>query len=259
LASNSTTDSTYTYVHTNSNGLYADGIYSYSAGFVSGDGHYGAPGQLLVPTPFTLGNTSISPATFTADKVIAFNFHAGIYRTETRHSTADGWGTIITPSDTFTNVLRIKTKITSYDSIYLPAIIGQSPAPSYDTSYEYMWVQNVDSIGQIMTINTTKDSTTITSASYNYNLRKSINGVASITNDKKFSIYPNPTSSELQIATVNNESYSYTVINLLGVQMLTGKAIGNTKLAVSSLPNGNYFIQINQNNKLINQRFVVKH
>jgi hypothetical protein len=41
--------------------------------------------------------------------------------------------------------------------------------------------------------------------------------------------------------------------------MLTGKAIGNTKLAVSSLPNGNYFIQINQNNKLINQRFVVKH
>jgi hypothetical protein len=257
LATNSATDSIYTYIHTNSNGLYADGLYSYSAGLVSGDGHYSAPGQLLIPTPFTMGNTSVSSAVFTADKTIALIFHAGIYRTETRNSIADGWGTIITPMDTFTNVLRIKTKITSYDSIYLPAIIGPSPAPSYDTSYEYMWVQNVDSIGQIMTINTTKDSTTITDVTYNYKYRKTINGIASV-NNSRFNIFPNPTSSELQIATSNHEPYTFVIFNILGEQQQVGKAIGNTKISVSNLSNGNYFIQINQNNKIINQHFVVK-
>lgn len=261
LAFDSPTDSIYTYLHTNSNGLYADGVYSYQSGLVSGDAHYTNGGQLMLPTPFSMGSTNVSPAVFSAVKTVLVVFQAGIYRTETRSSIADAWGTIITPSDTFNNVLRIKTKITSYDSIFLPAILGQAPAPSYDTAYEYSWVQNVDSIGQIMTITTGKDSTTINDATYNYKTRKSINGISNIKANSSFNVYPNPANDYLNIQLDKQPLTSYQLIvsDILGRKLINkteNKQL--TSIDVKSLNSGTYFLQIIENGKTTARKFVVK-
>jgi hypothetical protein len=261
LAYDSPVDSIYTYMHTNANGLYIDGIYSYKAGLVSGDGHYANGGQLVLPTPFSLGSTNVAPGVFTAVKTIAIIFTAGVYRTETRNSIADAWGTIITPSDTFTNVLRIKTKVTSYDSIFLPAIVGQAPAPSYDTAYEYTWVQNVDSIGQIMTVTTGSDSTTINGATYNYKKRKSINGINDIKSNNAFKVYPNPANDFLNIQLEKQPVNGFQVIvsDILGRKMINkteNKQL--VSLDVKSLNSGTYFLQIIQDGKTTARKFVVR-
>ncbi|MFM2224467.1 MAG: hypothetical protein RJA07_669 [Bacteroidota bacterium] len=261
LSYNSTKDSIYTFLHTNANGLYLDGIYSYKAGLVSGDGHYANGGQLVLPTPFSITNTNVSPGVFTAIKTVLVVFKAGIYRTETRNSVADGWGTIITPSDTFTNVLRIKTKVTSYDSIFLPSIIGPSPAPTFDTSYEYSWVQNIDSIGQIMTITTAKDSTTINNANYNYNKRKSnANGIAELKQQNGFSLFPNPCSNSLNINFATADKYQIIISNILGNQIF--KTEGNKQtlfIDTKDFLTGTYFLQVIQNGKTSAKKFVVNN
>ncbi|MEO5906090.1 MAG: T9SS type A sorting domain-containing protein [Saprospiraceae bacterium] len=60
---------------------------------------------------------------------------------QTRTSTVDAWGTIITPYDTFTNVIRVKSAIQHQDTLYqdsltLPINITQVEYSWYDTLYK---------------------------------------------------------------------------------------------------------------------------
>lgn len=60
---------------------------------------------------------------------------------QTRTSTVDAWGTIITPYDTFTNVIRVKSAIQHVDTLFqdsltLPINVTQVEYSWYDTLYK---------------------------------------------------------------------------------------------------------------------------
>ena len=66
-------------------------------------------------------------------------------------------------------------------------------------------------------------------------------------NKDEINIYPNPCSNLLNISNVNSENADYNISNILGLTLIEGKLTnGNSSIDVSSLPNGNYFISVNQ-------------
>ncbi|WP_310557374.1 reprolysin-like metallopeptidase [Flavobacterium sp.] len=67
-------------------------------------------------------------------------------------------------------------------------------------------------------------------------------------------LFPNPTSSILNIATVS-EKATFKIYNLLGQTILNGK-ISNSAIDVSNINTGNYIIEISDNESIITKRFV---
>ncbi|MEM6718100.1 MAG: T9SS type A sorting domain-containing protein [Bacteroidota bacterium] len=63
-------------------------------------------------------------------------------------------------------------------------------------------------------------------------------------NAKETSLYPNPTSSYLQINNLKRTA-SYKIYNMLGVQVSKGSLAPNEQIEVSTLESGMYFIQLN--------------
>ena len=67
-------------------------------------------------------------------------------------------------------------------------------------------------------------------------------GLNSIDLKSKIKVYPNPFSSKIRIENAN-ENETYQLYNEIGQNVFTGKNIENQDF--SSLPKGNYFLQIN--------------
>lgn len=85
--------------------------------------------------PLTYGRTDVSPY----DVNISIPGVAGVHQVGTRTNTVDGWGTIITPFDTF-QCLRVKSVLSEVDSINIIAVglnIG-IPLPTVT----YKWLAN---------------------------------------------------------------------------------------------------------------------
>ncbi len=85
--------------------------------------------------PLTYGRVDVSPY----DVNISVPSVAGVHQVGTRTNTVDGWGTVITPFDTF-QCLRLKSVLTEVDSINLTAL-GLSigiPLPTVT----YKWLAN---------------------------------------------------------------------------------------------------------------------
>jgi chitodextrinase len=67
-------------------------------------------------------------------------------------------------------------------------------------------------------------------------------------------VYPNPTSSVLNVTSVS-ENATYTVYNILGQSILNGK-LNNGTIDVSNFNTGNYILEVNDNNIIVSKRFV---
>jgi hypothetical protein len=76
------------------------------------------------------------------------------------------------------------------------------------------------------------------------------------TTKDAFSIYPNPTENVLNIATPTNGKYTISLFNSFGQQVYSGQANSTTQIAISSFPNGMYFVQLNINNKVQTKKIV---
>ena len=75
-------------------------------------------------------------------------------------------------------------------------------------------------------------------------------------NEVEFGVYPNPTTSVLNIVTTAN-NYEYQVINCVGQVVLSGNADGNATVNVSEL-NGVYFLKIVADGEVIVRKVTVK-
>ncbi len=75
-------------------------------------------------------------------------------------------------------------------------------------------------------------------------------------NEVEFGVYPNPTTSVLNIVTTAN-NYEYQVINCVGQVVLSGNADGNATVNVSEL-NGVYFLRIVADGEVIVRKVTVK-
>ena len=76
-------------------------------------------------------------------------------------------------------------------------------------------------------------------------------------NEVAFGIYPNPVENVMNINT-NAASYEYQLINRIGQVVISGKAEGNTKINVSEMNNGVYFLKVVANGNTSIEKVIIK-
>ena len=77
---------------------------------------------------------------------------------------------------------------------------------------------------------------------------KSANLDAAEANDVAFSVYPNPATGAIRVQGFSSvENNTYAIYNILGAQLLQGKATSN-EINISSLPKGMYLLRESANN-----------
>jgi len=178
-----------------------------------------------------------------------------------RTNLVDGWGNLTTPYGTF-DVLRIKSEVTEYDSIYVDSLgIG---FPLYREYTEYSWLGKNQKLPLLKIVSSFGGAI----ATYVDSVRSllAINNVnATATFNVK--VFPNPTSDIINITTQTNTTskiniYIYDSNGKLVAARNTGlynlgKADANLSLRELGLKNGVYFLKITNKNSLDVKRIVL--
>jgi len=89
---------------------------------------------------------------------------------------------------------------------------------------------------------------------YTVNIVATARGENNIQNEIK--LYPNPASSVINLTSVS-EKASFRILNMLGQEVLKGKIQDGT-ISVASLNDGNYIVEINDNENVSVKRFIKK-
>ncbi|GAB0156909.1 hypothetical protein CHRYSEOSP005_21760 [Chryseobacterium sp. Alg-005] len=162
----------------------------------------------------------------------------------------DGYGTVITPTGTFTNCLRIKRVRNGTQTF------PGSPPMSY-VNESYQWVN--ESVGIILSVafNTfTINGTTTTQPSLAYYTTSSLSTADLDHVENPISVYPNP-SSDLITLQSKDDIKKMNLTNAEGKLVL--KTSHSKTLNISGLPNGVYLLQGElKNGKIITKKVVKK-
>jgi len=161
----------------------------------------------------------------------------------------DGWGTVITPIDTF-QAMRVLSKITAHDSIHLDTFGGIPYAFDYNVT-EYKWY--ADNMGiPVMKITVRTGTGADTSIEYN-NKPGSHAGLTDIEASLMFvSLYPNPVNenTNLYFSLAKPSEVEINIYDVLGKNI---KNIANKEFpagfhslpfATGDMQKGIYFIRI---------------
>lgn len=190
------------------------------------------------------------------------NYNSGgmmMYRTGTTTITADGYGTLIVPSGTYTNVMRIHMVQTYKDS----ADFGGTPYIINYSNDEYLWQNNSSHISLAATFTFTT-GTTVFSQGFYKGTPVGIDEIDGVLNG--FQLFPNPASDKINIGfnLIETSGYCMKVYNSLGQIVLPivfeNDSFGSTniELDVTGLPAGIYFTElIMSDDRRISKRFVV--
>jgi hypothetical protein len=163
-----------------------------------------------------------------------------------RVNTVDGWGTVITPLGTF-QALRVKSVITSRDSVASDSLPFPIPLITTVTT-EYKWLTNGHSIPLLTATARGIGATTVVYADV---YRSTIGITESLATHGKPSVYPNPVSGKVYVATgipgANGNRVSYTLFDPTGREWLNGEQLqegGIITLHLAPLPEGLYIVRL---------------
>lgn len=81
-------------------------------------------------------------------------------------------------------------------------------------------------------------------------------GIDHFESTNSFSLSPNPTLTQLTIKTDNPTKTDYTIYDVTGRIMNTGRFNQNTTISISDFAQGNYFIQLTTNQTTTTQKFI---
>jgi hypothetical protein len=77
--------------------------------------------------------------------------------------------------------------------------------------------------------------------------------------EQLFTLFPNPTSHELNIQLNEGGSANYTLLDMQGRTVMSGSTTGlRTQLSLSHLVAGTYLLRVEQDGSIANERFVVQ-
>ena len=186
-----------------------------------------------------------------------------------RVNEVDGWGTLITPFGTF-NTIRVKSMITSNDSLYLDSLgtgFGFSLPPT--TEYKWLGAQSGIPLLQITTSNTF-GTDIITSIVYRDSARTTTGLVEDITDvDGNFEVYPNPAGSQVTVdlMLLEREEIAIALISADGkrVHPLWSGALNqgfnsiDLNLESYSIADGVYLIEVKQGTKTNYKSIVISN
>lgn len=173
----------------------------------------------------------------------------------------DGAGTVITPSGTFENVLRVKLETTAIlNTIYQGDVI--SSIDYSDVGYTYIQAGSGYPLASIIISEYSGQTSTVVTY-----LISSTTGISDLKALSELTIFPVPTSTDLTVS-FNLESSSEVSYNLFAID---GRLIG--QLAKSTLPKGEnsivlalprnctsgvYLLQISTQNGVTTRRIIIE-
>lgn len=175
--------------------------------------------------------------------------------------TADGTGTLIVGSTTFTNVIRIKLVETLTATITVPPFPTQT---GYVTRTVYSYY---DLANQNMPVFLHADINVVaTGFGGNFTaVYSSVDvapasgaGISTAELEADFTVFPNPTTDFVQVTSSQNTD-ELNVINELGqvvIRLTNPKSIEN--INVSTLEKGVYIIQLNKGSNSVTKKLVIK-
>lgn len=186
--------------------------------------------MLEFPLTDVMGFTDDFAATFTSSGY-------GFTRIGTVEGISDGWGTLITPEGTFTDVIRVKLTQIFTDTYSLGTI-------DYDV-VSYIWYKSGyhAPIANVVTM-----STSVTAPNMYSEYMEVDNLGLSESNKDNIKLYPNPAMDELNLKINNSEN-----IKLIQITDMNGNALINInvgeiqsigKINVSELTSGIYFVRV---------------
>ncbi len=202
------------------------------------------------PLDYTDRDSTTFKLSTPSNTMIPFSYKKQGYRI----TQADGWGTIITPYGT-APCLRVVTTQYSIDTITiaaLPAPFNKLGFPNYMRSYQ--WLTLGEKIPYLeVSGNVVGGNFTPTQARYRDILRHFV-GIKEEQNELTFSVFPNPSCSELTILLSQHELPVMSEITdlqgkIIKTQQLEGnRSIINTHLLnVSNIAAGMYFLNLTTN------------
>lgn len=265
LASHSPQDSAFVYMTTNTNGFYIDGTRLYgdtSALPLPINKIVFNPAFLVIPTPFTYGNTRNSSYRFQLD----FSFQgtpARLISNTQQVFEGDGYGSLQLPNASYPNTLRIKNTQTSFDSLLLDATglgfyVLVNSSSSQSTLYQ--WLRAAQP-AVLLTI--TADSLGLTAESADFFEGTAVTGISSIDANQPaiVRVYPNPASEYVFVSLpeAGTPSDFLQIFDMTG-RMLTEKPLEGLNqygFEVTSLSEGVYTWNIPSRNA--SGRLVIKH
>lgn len=260
LASYDIATDTWSYFTTNSSGFYANGFAGPDGSF-----EFSSP-ALYAPVPFSYGDSRVNVARLQVDTTIVdstgtstdFRFVLNITST----FNADGWGTVILPSGTYNDVLRVRVTEITYDSIsiYFPVIgyVPLSTGASQITRFRYF--QQGASASYILGIDA--DSLGNTADYSEYLIGSIILDVPAVASEKAKLAYPNPAVSEVILPGVHSASSGhFEVISVAGHKSMVPAVVtgDGLRLHVEGLSNGLYFYRYETGTGVQIGRFNVLH
>jgi hypothetical protein len=215
--------------------------YSFGGTSVIMESHF-SPSAGEFNLPFTYNNTFTDIHTVNTIAVYTPPLGFDSVRTiqhSVYHTVADGWGTVITPYNTY-STLRLKTTGDGSDStFYHTPGVGWSfgETETYLTDTYYKWWGN--GIGIILTMNTWNSDYNY----YDYTITKSslLVSVNESTIKTPIKVFPNPAEDHLFIQS-DAGIQSVSCLNSLGQNVEI--RFENNSMDVSALPKGIYFLNI---------------
>ena len=181
-----------------------------------------------------------------------------------RKNTVDGWGTITTPFGTF-DVLRVKSEVHEFDSIYIDSI--QMGIPINQNYIEYKWLAK----GQKEPVlQVTENYVGGLFVFYRDSLRAGLNAINDHSfNGSTMAVYPNPAPSLFfaELSLLKPTDVELSVYDLSGkrlyIEQLNGMQAGlNRKLINLShleLRNGMYVIKLSAGSQVLTKKLIIKN
>lgn len=232
----------WSYITSDATGFYFNGFTEPTIGLIQLN-----PPQLVAPVPFTFGDIRTSTSGFTIDTL----FNGQYLRFEVTVQSefeADGYGTVLLPTGTFNNVLRVKstdlsTNVVSIGTNILGTIVYAPISTSQSQSTTFSHYQQGASASFILDIDA--DSLGSITNSSSYLLQSVILSAPEIDNGRTTGVFPNPAADAIIIQGAGNEQ-SMTVYGLDGKNVVISLVPQgrDARADVSQLANGLYFFTV---------------
>lgn len=235
-----------------------DGVYTYYKGSPSEFSLYGvhtdattlsySDPETLYSYPMTFGTT------FSDNLYCSFFSGVDVVRSGSISVEADGYGTLILPSGTYDNVLRVVAH-----EVYSDEFIGLPTPTDYDfTNYYFMREGTIGALFQYSYLEIGGlFPTTQESAAVNTNI-----GPMSINEENtnaSIGVYPNPAQQDVTINLQHINAEQVIITDMAGRQVLTTTpGFDNfVRVNVEALPEGIYFARVLANNKTYSNQFQI--
>jgi hypothetical protein len=181
----------------------------------------------------------------------------------TRKNTVDGWGTVTTPFGTF-DVLRIKSDVHEFDSIYVDSLQMGIPLDRYYTEYKWMAKDQKEPVVQI-----TSDFTGGLVVTYRDSVRAIYEAVdENLFANRSLTVYPNPVEREFQVEFELSEKTNTVLIlyDIAGRKIYTEQIVNTVKglnkktvsLQKAVLKEGAYVLEIRAGAQRLRGKIIVR-